>query len=195
MWTRAELVVIKCIAFSLPFSTDLPLTGNAMISIPSEVLTLLAALMLMIRILLDPSWLHSIKRSGAWCFLPLFFLFPVSILFSDMPLISAKSALIQMMQMMVFLFLCLKLFITHRQLFIHLMALFSLGMMMAWGWAIYQYAGWEYNPVTKPGIFMPFYNDHTIFGASAAILAVYWLAVSPQQQTLIAQMAPGMAGL
>jgi O-antigen ligase len=42
-------------------------------------------------------------------------------------------------------------------------------------WAIYKWSWFDFNPVTVPAIFEPFYADHTIFSASGAFLFIYWL--------------------
>jgi O-antigen ligase len=41
--------------------------------------------------------------------------------------------------------------------------------------SVYNFSGFQWNPVTIKGIFRPFYKDHTIFGASSALLSAFWL--------------------
>ncbi|MEX0982226.1 MAG: O-antigen ligase family protein [Bacteroidales bacterium] len=58
------------------------------------------------------------------------------------------------------------------------MLLYSLGIIAVAGWGLFQLWQYEWNLVVIPGIFRPFYKDHTILGASAAFLAVFWLSYS-----------------
>jgi len=58
-----------------------------------------------------------------------------------------------------------------------MLTLYTLGVVLISLLALYRYAQYGWNPVTVKGIFLPFFKDHTIFGATVALLSGYWLFI------------------
>lgn len=173
-----QVYLVKLMAVLLPFSIELPLTSGIMLQFPGEILTGIAAVTVIIEIFLHPSSLKSYLSGEVRYVLPLIIIFCVSMLFSSIPLVSAKYTLISITYILVFLILLKKLFVTWPGLFRQLILLYSLSFSIIILYASYLF--WQYglNPVVTKGIFRPWYKDHTITGASAAILCAFWLAGS-----------------
>ena len=98
-------------------------------------------------------------------------------IFSEIPLVSLKFTLVVLTYIAIFFLWQKYHFKSQPYLFIKLMSLFSLSMIVIIFCSIWQYKQYEWNPVTVKGIFRPFFKDHTVFGATSAILAIFWLSM------------------
>ncbi|TVQ76432.1 MAG: hypothetical protein EA358_09340, partial [Flavobacteriales bacterium] len=103
--------------------------------------------------------------------------FFVPVLFSEMTLISIKFLIVNAAYVTIFYYGGMAIFTSSKQIetriLLYCMAFLPLTF---WGW--YNFQVFEYNPVTLPGIFRPFYRDHTIFGAVAAMIFGFSLGLS-----------------
>ena len=176
-----QTALMKIIALLLPFSFEIPLIEGSMIRIPTEPLIAVAAMVLFLEItgrplkmLIDP--LH---RELMWI-APLAAAFILTVPFSGMLQVSVKFSFINLLYILVFFVFLARVFRDNKDLFFHLLILYSLGMLVVILWSIYRFWNWEWNPVVVRGIFQPFYKDHTIFGAAAAILAALWFSTIPK---------------
>ena len=172
-----QAALLKMMAFVLPFSVPVPLIEGSMIRVPGEPLALIAAAVLFMEIagrpikrLNDP--LH---REFLWL-LPFAAAFLFSTPFSQIPVVSAKFSFINLLYILVFYIFVARQLRHDTNLFFQMVLLYSIGMMVVFLWSLFRFWHWEWNPVVMRGIFLPFYNDHTIFGAAAAILAALWLS-------------------
>ena len=179
-----EPAFMKIVAFLLPFSTTLPLLQESMLRIPTEPMIGLAILML-------PLYLLKAQRRGsnpAWkeavIVLPLFGAYLLSTLFSEMPVVSIKFTFVNIAYILVFYILLLHLYRQHPNLFADMIKLYGIGFLLVFLWSLYQYHTYGWNPVVVRGIFRPFYNDHTIFGAAAAMLAVLAAGTGMRRKSL-----------
>lgn len=176
-WLR--LFSLLCLL--LPLSPALGLTGQSKWYFPSELIVGVLALALL--------WRRFDWPFGRWSLLPLALLvlqLP-SLLFSQAPLVSLKYLLVQGAYILVFY--CGSLLALARGLALaKILALFALGLGPVLLWSLVQWDAYEYNPVTVPGIFRPFFNDHTLWGASLAMLSGFsllWLGRRPWQILLL----------
>ena len=172
-----QAALLKLMAFVLPFSVPVPLIDGSMIRVPGEPLALVAAAVLFIEIaggsfkrLNDP--LH---KEFLWL-VPFAAAFIVTTPFSQILVVSAKFSFINLLYMLVFYIFVARHLRYNSNLFFQMILLYSMGMIVVVLWSLHRFWQWEWNPVVIRGIFLPFYNDHTIFGAAAAILAALWFS-------------------
>lgn len=189
-----QVYLVKIIALLLPFSFELPLTSGIMIQFPGEILTGIAAVTVIIEIILQPSALKSYLSGEVRYALPLVIIFCVSLLFSSMPVVSAKYTVISITYILVFLFLLKKLFISYPGLYRQMIVLYSLSFSLVILWASHRFLLYDLNPVVAKGIFRPWYKDHTITGASASILCAFWLAGSYSAKRPVDRLLMAAAG-
>lgn len=167
-----QVHLLKTIALLLPFSIELPFYMNSMIRFPGELFIGIAAMSLIIEILRQPlkDLSNSFHREFLWA-LPLLLAFLITIPFSEMLFVSAKFSFINILYISVFLIFLARHLRKNPGLFSQLLLLYGVGIIVVWIWGFYQLWQWDFNPIVMRGIFRPFYKDHTLFGASSALLA------------------------
>jgi putative inorganic carbon (hco3(-)) transporter len=196
MIIRFELqaYLLKFIALLLPFSVEMPLNSSSMILFPGEILVGIAGLTLFIDIILQPRLFKRYFSGEVLYALPLVFIYIISSLFSTMPSVSVKFIFIHITYILVFLFFLKSALSKQPQLFIRLVALYSLSFSLVIAYATFRFWQFGFNPVVVKGIFQPFYKDHTITGATAGILSAYWLANAFNSQRLLDKLIQLFAG-
>ncbi len=172
-----QALLLKVMAFVLPFSVAVPLTESSMIRVPGEPLALVAAAVLFTEIMSGSfkKMNDTLHREFLWL-LPFAAAFLVTIPFSQILVVSLKFSFINLLYMLVFYIFVARQLRYDSSLFFQMILLYSMGMLVVLLWSLFRFWQWEWNPVVMRGIFLPFYNDHTIFGAAAAILAALWLS-------------------
>lgn len=177
--TEPQTFIMLAVAFLLPFSFEVPLAFGAMLRVPTEPLIALAALLLLADAVRSRAKLRDIffKKELSWL-APLLLAFLVSTPFSEMLVVSFKYTAVNVLYILVFFVLMMRLSERQPGLFPRMLLLYGMGMLVVWQWSVYQYWQYGWNPVVMRGIFKPFYNDHTIFGASTALLAAFWLGMA-----------------
>jgi O-antigen ligase len=192
---KLQTYLLKLLALFLPFSFELSVYSHAKILFPGELLIGIAALTLVIEIILEPQAFYRFFGRELRFAIPLMLIYPASTLFSTMPSVSAKFALINITYILVFLFIQKNIFSTYPKLFHQMIILYSLGFSLVILYATFRF--WQYglNPVTTKGIFQPFYKDHTITGASASILSAFWFASSVSAKKPVNRLRMAMAGV
>ncbi len=163
---------MKAIAFLLPFSTPLPFMEGSILRLPTEPMIGLALLILPLYLMKEQGSSYKPLWKEVFFVLPLLALYMISSFFSEMLVVSLKFSFVNITYVLVFYVLLLHLFRKHTQLFPDMVKLYGMGFFLVFFWSMYQYGQYDWNPVVLRGIFRPFYNDHTIFGAAAALLAV-----------------------
>lgn len=175
-WFNWQVPFIKILVFLLPFSVELPVAEGTLLRIPGEPLIAIAgvvfAFMLLAAIKARKNFLF---REWLWV-LPLMAAYVFTIPFSGMLLVSLKFSLVNLVYIVVFYFFLSRVFADHPKLFPQLVLLYGAGMLLVLFWSLFRFWQWEWNPVVVRGIFSPFYKDHTIFGASAALLSAFWFS-------------------
>jgi hypothetical protein len=163
------------LAFILPLSVEVPISDQMKINIPGEPMLAIAILIMGFEVLKKRPLFHDLFFGESKWTIPILSVFVISTLFSTMTMVSLKFSAINLGYILVF-FLWQKLLFKERpDFFPKLLILFSLSQLFVLAFSIYQFSGYNWNPVTTKGIFRPFYKDHTIFGAAEAILASFWL--------------------
>ena len=165
------------LAFLLPFSVEIPVMYESMLRIPTEPLIAIGAIILVFDVLMNYRKLKSIYpvKELLWV-LPLVMAFLVTLPFSGMHFVSLKFSMVNIIYIMVFFVLLSRLSMEHPGLFPRMLLLYGIGFIIAMLWGVFNYWQYDWNPVVVRGIFQPFYKDHTVFGASAAVLGAFWLA-------------------
>ena len=173
---RLESSLMLLLAFILPLSVPVPFVLDSMLRLPSEPIVAVAATLCILHLMgQKPVTSSSIFRESLWV-LPLFAILFLTTVFSEMPFVSVKFTGVNVMYILSFYLLGLQLSRDDPGLFPRMMLAYGAGFVLVTAWAMIQYAAWDWNPVVMRGIFRPFYNDHTIFGAAAALMAVFWAA-------------------
>lgn len=163
------------LAFILPLSTEISISDSAKIFIPGEPMLAIAIFALGWEVLKKPALLRELFSGESKWAIPFILSFVVSLAFSSMLIVSAKFTIINLSYILVF-FLWQKLLFKNRpDFFPKLLFLFSISQLLVVAFSVYNFSGFQWNPVTIKGIFRPFYKDHTIFGASSALLSAFWL--------------------
>jgi putative inorganic carbon (hco3(-)) transporter len=171
-----QVLLLKSIALTLPFSLEIPFFMNSMMRFPGEPLIMIAAITLIIEAFRQPKkeFNNSLHKEFLWV-LPLLLAFVISIPFTEMLLVSVKFSFINVLYISVFLIFLSRHLVKNPGLFSRLLLIYGVGIIIVAVWGFYRLWQWEFNPVVMRGIFQPFYKDHTIFGASSAILAAIFL--------------------
>ncbi len=180
---RWETIMMKALAFMLPFSVELPFIAESMLRVPTEPFIALAAMVLVLHLMRNRAvWIRHPIKEFLWA-VPLILIFAITTVFSPMRLVSVKFAFVNIIYLSVFYFLLILLSKESPRLFPRMLFLYGLGFLLVTAWSFYQFWQWEWNPLVVRGIFQPFYKDHTLFGASAAVLAAFWATGSALEKS------------
>ena len=171
-----QVSFLKLFAFLLPFSIEVPFIGDARIFIPGEPLIAIAVFILIIDFFVNPNQLfRKFSREFVWL-IPLLSAFILTVPFSQMIEVSIKFSFVNIVYILVFYIYLMRIFSSHPKIYVQLIIIYGLGFFLVTLWAIYQYWKWDWNPEVVGGIFQPFFKDHTVFSATAAILGGFWFA-------------------
>lgn len=177
-----QVPLLKIIAFTLPFSMEVNVSGNVMMFLPSEILVGIAAMSILFEFIRKPHYIREfMSREARWVF-PLALSYVIFAIPSALPVVSLKSAIVNLTYILVFFFMLSHLLRIHRDLFPQLMISYSTGLIAVSILGLIRYHGYDWNPAVAKGIFQPFYNDHTIFGATAAMAGIFWLVYAGKQE-------------
>jgi len=187
--------LLSLITLLLPFSFEAGITENFSLMVPTEPLIAIALITLVWDILSTPLLLKSIFRNESRWIIPLLASFIITTLFSSIALVSIKFALLNIAYILVFFVWQKHLFRKRPEIFPKLMVLYTLSLTLVAFIALYRFQQYEWNPVTIKGIFAPFYKDNTIFGATVAMVAIFWLSCSLQANMLTVRMLNITTGL
>jgi len=111
--------------------------------------------------------------------------FLITIPFSEMLFVSVKFSFINILYILVFLIFLARHLRKNPGLFSKLLLLYGVGIIIVALWGFYRLWQWEFNPIVMRGIFQPFYKDHTIFGASSALLAAVFFVSGIRNQSAL----------
>jgi putative inorganic carbon (hco3(-)) transporter len=170
-----QVYFLMLLALLLPFSIETSLSDNLSINSPSEPMLAIAVFSIGWDVLRTPGHLGKLLGEESRWMIPLLWSFIISTCLSSIVWVSVKFSIVNITYIMVF-FVWQKYYCkTNPNLFPKLWGLYSLSTLVVVGVAIYQFYQYQWNPQTIRGIFRPFYKDNTIFGASAALLASFWI--------------------
>lgn len=181
---RLQVILIKFIAFTLPFSVEVNISENAMIFIPTEILLGIAAISIVFEAVRTRGFINSLLSNQVRWVIPLALAYLVFSIPSVMPMVSLKFAIVNLTYILVFFLLLNYEFRRNQKLFPELVALYSIGLFAVSVYSLVQYSDFGWKPAVTKGIFRPFYKDHTIFGATSAIIGVFWLVYAGTRKKL-----------
>jgi len=190
-----QVPFMKILAFSLPFSLELQIVEGSMLRVPGEPLIVLAAAVFLFKFISE--WrLKRVKLFKEWIWvLPFMAAFAFAIPFSGLLLVSLKFAMVNYVYIFVFYFFLSILFSENPKLFPQMLLLFGAGMLLVTFWSVFRFWQLEWNPVVVRGIFRPFFKDHTIFGASAALLSAFWFSYAVFSKERLSRLLSLGAGI
>lgn len=190
-----QVPFMKILAFSLPFSLELQIVEGSMLRVPGEPLIVLAAAVFLFKFISE--WrLKRVKLFKEWIWVLTFMAaFALTIPFSGLLLVSLKFAMVNYVYIFVFYFFLSILFSENPKLFPKMLLLFGAGMLLVTFWSVFRFWQWEWNPVVVRGIFRPFFKDHTIFGASAALLSAFWFSYAVFSKERLSRLLSVGAGI
>lgn len=170
--------VAYLLAFSIPISVAIPVWGESNLQFPSEgIVASLAIGMVVKGVFSGKIWefIRNYPLPAIWVLLQAF-----AVIFSTHAQVSVKFVLVQSAYVVVFFYGAIVLLAKDdaTTLVTRFLLSYFTGIALVLGFALYAYAGYGFNPVTRPGIFKPFYNDHTLIGAALALLAGVFLGLS-----------------
>jgi O-antigen ligase len=114
--------------------------------------------------------------------------FAVTTFFSSMPIVSIKFSIVNVTYALVFFVWLKYLLFMKPGIFQRIMGLFSLSLIVVLVFSLIQFHRFDWDPVTIRGIFRPFYKDNTIFGATSALIASFWLAYALKTNSLVSKV-------
>ncbi len=173
-WQR---MVFYALAVLLPFSIEVSFAAGHMLMLPSELLVGIGLALLVWDVLIfRKAWKSFFSKELLWA-IPLLLAFMITTAFSENLVVSVKSALKQSAYFLVFYVLMSRVLASYPKLFYRLVGLYALGLFIVFVMAVYRFGNYNWNILTVRGLYEPFYNDHTIFGAAAALISAYFLAM------------------
>ncbi len=173
---RLQVILLQILAITLPFSAEISVFEDSRILFPSEPLMVILAMVVMLDLLIRPGSLADLFTKKSWMVLPFVGALLLGTAFSEMAVVSLKFTAVNLLYILIFFFSLQRTIRLAPQLFLQLLSLYTLGFFLISLLAIYRYSQYNWNPAVVKAIFQPFYKDHTIFGATAAILSAFWLS-------------------
>ncbi len=164
--------------FLIPLSVNTSIISGSNLSAPSELMISCLALVAIFIGLIRPTYFKKIL------FHPLSFLLLIDLcwmiiasFYSDMSLYSFKRVLARFLFLIVF-YLFTAHWVIKPENLIKFFLLYSLGLIIPIFVTEYHHSFYNFNPRTVYELCKPFYNDHTIYGASIAYLLPFMLILS-----------------
>lgn len=168
---RLESLSWYILAAGLPLSFEMAVTPDTRLFFPSEPLLVLVFLTEMFSLVKGQGpYIGKLTTASREVWLMALGLI-LATAAHGFPAISVKYSLVFLSYLLVFYVLLSK---KNGTFIERLLAAYSLALAGVALWGLYTWQGYGFNPVTVKGVFRPFFKDHTILGASASLLAVYW---------------------
>jgi len=194
-WFKLHYYLLALIALFLPFSFEVPVSVNFSLLMPTEPLIAVALLTMFWDIIYRPDLFKVLFENETKWIMPLLATYGITTIFSSLIMVSIKFSLLNISYILVFFIWQKYLFKNRPEVFPALLALYSLSLTAVILYAVYRYKQYEWNPVTIKGVFSPFFKDNTIFGASVAVIAAFWLVYSARVQFRTGRLPGIIAGL
>ena len=160
---------------TLPLSLNMPIAGNAKLSVPGELLAVVAAITFSLR------WIQGDYRSHPFLQHPLSKLIAlyaiwlvVTALFSSMPLISLKFVVLQLVYFLAFYFF-IGINNSKASDWRNLLYFFTAPVLALIVYSTLRHSQFGFVPQVSGFAPEPFFNDHTIYGALLALLFPFWV--------------------
>ena len=186
--TRLQVILLQTLALTLPFSTEITVIGDNKLYFPTEPLMIFLAIVVLLDLLIRPGSFGDLFSKKSWLVLPFAAALLLAAAFSEMKIVSLKFTAINLLYLLIFFFSLQRLITRAPKLFVQLLSLYTAGFTLIALLALYRYSQYEWNPAVVKAIFQPFYKDHTIFGATAALLSAFWLSLPYNGRLIIPRL-------
>lgn len=190
-----QYYLLILIVVLLPLSFEYNAFEGVNINMPTEPLLAVALFSIAFDILKKPGLLYKLFEKESLWIIPLLLSYVICTFTSTMTIVSIKFSIVNITYILVFFLWQKFLFKNQPNLFPNLMILYSISMITVVIYGLFRFSNYNWNPATIKGIFRPFYSDHTIFGATSAILATFWLIYSMKSKLLSLRMIYILAGI
>ena len=181
-WQRVLLFILAAL---LPFSVEVGLSPRDMVNIPSEPLIGIGLLLLLWDIGKSSRiWYHIFRKELIWVF-PFMLAYILTTLFSVNLMVSVKSSVVNITYILVFYALMIRVLMDKPSHFQAMMGFYALGLFVVFVIAIIRMAEYDWNILVVRALYHPFYKDHTLFGATAAMMTAYFLTSRKRSQWLL----------
>jgi len=179
-----QYLLLLILSVLLPFSVETQITDGLNINFPSEPILAIAIFTMGWDVLRKRGLLNKLFDYETLWVLPFLLCFIGTSFFSTIPWVSLKFSIVNITYVMVF-FVWLKHLLRSRpDIFPKLIMLYSISLFVVLLFSVIQFRHLGWIPSTIRGIFQPFYKDHTIFGATSAMLTSFWVASAFRVKTL-----------
>ncbi|MFA6128300.1 MAG: O-antigen ligase family protein [Bacteroidales bacterium] len=192
---RLQFLLLQLLALTLPFSFEISLQGDNKLLFPTEPLMIFVALVVVADLLIRPGSLGDLIPDKWWLVIPFAAALLIGSVFSEMKIVSVKFTSVNLLYILIFFFTLQRLLNRRPEFFVNLLSLYTAGFLVIGLLALYRYGTYDWNPVVVKAIFQPFYKDHTIYGATAAILSAFWLSYPLKDRIMTLKAGQVMAGL
>jgi putative inorganic carbon (hco3(-)) transporter len=187
--------LLLLLALSLPFSIEVSISDNLNMNIPTEPILAIAFFSMGWDLMRKPGFMKQYFENESLWVLPLLLSYLITIIFSTIFLVSLKFSVVNLIYILVMFVWQKNQLKLYPRLFPKLLGLYSISLLVVIAFALFQFSEYGWYPPTIKGIFAPFYKDHTILGATTAILAVFWITIATQCRLATAKIFYGFAGL
>jgi O-antigen ligase len=192
---KLQYYLLFAIAALLPFSFEYNVIGTINVNIPTEPLLVVAVFSVVFNILKQPRLLFELFNKESLWIIPLLLCYIMCAFTSTMTIVSIKFSIVNITYILVFFIWQKYLLRKKNNFFPKLITLYSLSIFAVIIYGLYKFSQYNWEPATIKGTFRPFYSDHTIFGASTAILATFWLLYSLNEKMKSLKIIYFIAGL
>lgn len=162
------------LAFCLPLSIDFQVFGGVHLFFPSEPIAIILLIGLGVKALYNTKNIEFSKLLLPSLFLV--FILLVTSAFSSNIEVSLKYTLVYTLYIACFYWGVSSILNKSKQSINLIVTGYTFSYLLVTFWALYNWSGFDFNPVTVPAIFEPFYADHTIYAASGVFLFIHWMA-------------------
>ena len=175
---KKSILIGLCI-FSIPLSqnlTDAQLLSA--INIPTEPIVFILAFIGLLFGIAKPFYLKKIifHPITLLLFIDLLWLIIASLV-STMPIVSYKRILMRSAFLLVFYLLAAQ-WMSHKENMIKFFLLYAIGLITPILFTIYKHSFYYFDPRVVFELSLPFYNEHTVYGACLAFLIPFLLIIS-----------------
>jgi O-antigen ligase len=183
------------LALLLPFSIETSITENLNINLPTEPMLAIAFTSICWDVLRKPGLIKQLFGKESLWILLLLFSFLLTAFFSTILWVSIKFSILNIIYVLVFFIWQKYYFKVYPRLFPKLLGLYTLSLLAVVVYALFLFSQYDWYLPTIKGIFRPFYKDHTILGATTAMLASFFLTYAFIVKHLMSKLMVGSAGL
>lgn len=181
---KKSILIGLCI-FSIPLSQNLVNSELlSAVNFPTEPIVFILSLIALLLGFTKPFYLKKVilHPITLLLFIDLLWLI-ISSFVSTMPIVSYKRILMRSAFLLVFYLLSVQ-WMTQKENTIKFFLLYSVGFIIPILFTIHKHAFYNFNPKVVFELSLPFYNEHTVYGACLAFLIPFLLIISFQVKAI-----------